>query len=62
MQGSVFIPVSTPGIGSPGHVFRTDGVVLMPLAALAPDGLPTVAAVLARIEAALRAAPTKAAA
>jgi hypothetical protein len=32
----------------------------MPLAALAPDGLPTVAAVLARIDAALRAAPTKA--
>jgi formylmethanofuran dehydrogenase subunit B len=59
-QPSVFIPVSTPGIGSHGHVFRTDGVVLMPLAALAPDGLPTVAAVLARIDAALRAAPTKA--
>jgi formylmethanofuran dehydrogenase subunit B len=60
-SASVFIPVSTPGIGAAGHLFRTDGVVLMPLAALAPDGLPTVAAVVARIEAALpagrRAAP-----
>ena len=59
---SVFIPVSTPGIGAPGHVFRTDGVVLLPLPALAPDGLPTVAAVLTRIEAALRARPGRVAA
>ena len=45
-SGSVFIPVSTPGIGSPGHLFRTDGSVLMPLRALRDDGLPTVADVL----------------
>lgn len=40
---SVFIPVSTPGIGSDGHLFRTDGTVLMPLAAARRDTLPTVA-------------------
>ncbi len=43
--GVVFIAVSTPGIGSAGHVFRTDGTVLMPLHAARPDALPSVAAV-----------------
>ena len=28
----VFIPVATPGIGVAGHLFRTDGVVALPLA------------------------------
>lgn len=42
----VYIAVSTPGIGSPGHLFRTDGVVLMPLSAARPDTLPTVAQVI----------------
>lgn len=51
--GSVFIPVSTPGIGSAGHVFRTDGTVLMPLHAARPDALPTVAAVAQRLLAGL---------
>lgn len=51
--GSIFIAVSTPGIGSAGHVFRTDGTVLMPLHAARPDGLPTVAAVARRLLAAL---------
>lgn len=51
--GSIFIAVSTPGIGSAGHVFRTDGTVLMPLRAARPDGLPTVAAVAQRLLAAL---------
>jgi formylmethanofuran dehydrogenase subunit B len=46
---TVFIPVSTPGIGSAGHLFRTDGVVLMPLGALRADGLPTVADVVGRL-------------
>jgi len=49
----VFIPVATPGIGSDGHLFRTDGAVLMPLHALRPDTLPTVADVLRRLTAAL---------
>ena len=48
-KGSVFIPVSTPGIGSAGHLFRTDGVVLLPLFAVHDDGLPGVADVVAQI-------------
>jgi formylmethanofuran dehydrogenase subunit B len=50
---SVFIPVSTPGIGSPGHLFRTDGVVVVPLHALYADGLPSVAQVVADLTARL---------
>jgi len=42
---AVFIPVATPGIGVDGHVFRTDGTVLMPLYAVRPDALPSVAEV-----------------
>ncbi len=52
-DGAVFIPVSTPGVGTPGHLFRTDGVVLLPLHPIDPDAtdpLPTVADVAARIE------------
>lgn len=45
----VCIAVSTPGIGSAGHLFRTDAVVMMPLAALIEDGLPTVAEVVGRL-------------
>lgn len=47
--GSVFIPVTTPGIGSAGHVFRTDGTVLMPLHAVRSDELPIVADVAKRL-------------
>ena len=43
--GTVFIPVATPGIGAAGHLFRTDGVVLMPLHAARDDGLPGLDAV-----------------
>jgi formylmethanofuran dehydrogenase subunit B len=57
---TVFIPVSTPGIGSAGHLFRTDGTVLMPLAAARADRLPTVADAVARIVAALRVVPGRA--
>ncbi|MDR1967205.1 MAG: formylmethanofuran dehydrogenase [Burkholderiaceae bacterium] len=45
----VFIPVSTPGIGAGGHLFRTDGVVMLPLRALYDDGLPGVAEVVRRL-------------
>lgn len=55
---TLFIPVSTPGIGQPGHLFRTDGTVLMPLDAVVDDGLPGVADVLLRIERCLGAAGT----
>ena len=41
--GTVFIAVSTPGIGCDGDVFRTDGTVLMPLHAVRRDALPSVA-------------------
>ena len=51
--GSVFIPVSTPGIGSAGHLFRTDGTLLLPLFAARPDTLPTLADVVSRIEQAI---------
>lgn len=44
--GSVFIPVSTPGIGSPGHLFRADGGAVLPLVPLYRDTLPTLAEVL----------------
>lgn len=39
----VFIPVATPGLGGIGHLFRTDGVVALPLDATRNDGLPGVA-------------------
>ena len=48
-KGSVFFPVSTPGIGSAGHLFRTDGVVLLPLFAVHDEGLPSAAEVIAQI-------------
>jgi formylmethanofuran dehydrogenase subunit B len=51
--GAVFIPVATPGIGAAGHLFRTDGTVLMPLHAVRDDGLPTVADVAQRIHSAI---------
>jgi formylmethanofuran dehydrogenase subunit B len=54
--GAVFIPVATPGIGVDGHVFRTDGTVLMPLRALRPDTLPRVAEVARRLLHAVRSA------
>lgn len=57
--GTIFIPVTTPGIGSAGHVFRTDGTVLMPLHALRNDGLPTVAELAKRL---LQALPHRSAA
>jgi len=50
---TLFIPVATPGIGEPGHLFRTDGTVLMPLDAVLVTGLPSVAAVLGGIGRAL---------
>lgn len=41
--GSVFIPVGTPGISAAGHVFRTDGTVLLPLRPVHQPALPGVA-------------------
>lgn len=44
----VFIPVATPGINAPGHLFRTDGGIVLPLVALRDDALPDVASVLGK--------------
>lgn len=46
---TVFIPVSTPGIGSAGHLFRADGGVVLPLEPVYQDGLPTVAEVTTKL-------------
>jgi formylmethanofuran dehydrogenase subunit B len=45
----VFIPVATPGIGASGHLFRLDGVVIVPVTKVRDDGLPAVAEVIERI-------------
>ena len=42
----IFIPVATPGLNAAGHLFRTDGIVVVPLTAARDDGLPGVAQVL----------------
>ena len=47
--GTVFIPVSTPGIGSAGHLFRADAVVALPLPKLYDDTLPSVATVVSMV-------------
>jgi formylmethanofuran dehydrogenase subunit B len=49
----IFIPVATPGIGSAGHLFRLDGVVIVPVPKVRDEGLPTVAAVVESIDARL---------
>ncbi|MBT2299656.1 formylmethanofuran dehydrogenase [Variovorax paradoxus] len=54
-ESEVFIPVSTPGIGSGGHLFRSDGSVLLPLRPLYDDGLPGVGEVVNRLTQAVRA-------
>jgi formylmethanofuran dehydrogenase subunit B len=48
---TIFIPVATPGVGHGGHLFRTDGVVLLPLHACAAQALPSVAEVVRRLAA-----------
>jgi len=50
----IFIPVATPGIGAAGHLFRLDGVVVVPLAKMRDDGLPTVAHVVDAMNARLK--------
>ena len=48
-RGSVFIPVATPGLNAAGHLFRTDGPIVLPVFAARDPGLPGVAAVLSRL-------------
>jgi formylmethanofuran dehydrogenase subunit B len=42
----VFVPVATPGLNAGGHLFRTDGGIVVPLVPARDDGLPAVAVVL----------------
>lgn len=55
----VFIPVATPGIGSGGQLYRSDGTVIVPLHPVIDQGLPALAlvidALLQRLEGAVRA-------
>ena len=55
-RDGIFIPVATPGIDSAGHLFRTDGVVLMPLSAVRAESLPSVANIVTRLADGVRAA------
>jgi formylmethanofuran dehydrogenase subunit B len=52
-EPAVFIPVGTPGVDHSGHLFRADRVVALPLKAVRPASLPSVAEALEAIEAAL---------
>ena len=45
-QACVFIPVATPGLNAAGHLFRTDGPVVVPVFATRDDALNGVAKVL----------------
>ncbi|HUL10396.1 MAG TPA: hypothetical protein VLV76_28975 [Candidatus Acidoferrum sp.] len=49
----VQIPIGTPGIDHAGQIFRTDGVVALPLAQLRESARPSAADVLGRIDHAL---------
>ena len=49
LRDCVFIPIATPGLNAAGHLFRTDGPIVLPVFALRDDGLPSVAAVLTRL-------------
>jgi formylmethanofuran dehydrogenase subunit B len=51
-QAAVFIPVGTPGLDHAGLMFRADRVVALPLQRLRKSALPSVADVIAAIEAA----------
>ncbi len=52
-EPDVFLPVGTPGIDHAGLVFRSDGVVSLPLRRLRETALPSVAQTLAAVIAAL---------
>ena len=56
--GDIFIPVAQAGLSVPGHAFRMDGGIVLPLMPLAPaasarlvdHGLPSVAEVVKQLE------------
>lgn len=45
----VFIPVGTPGIDHPGHTYRTDEIVAVPLSKLRDSGLPSTAEIVTAV-------------
>jgi formylmethanofuran dehydrogenase subunit B len=59
-RDTIFIPVATPGLNAAGHLFRTDGIVVVPLVAVRDDGLRGAGAVLAALAAALESPPAEA--
>lgn len=52
-EPEVFIPVGTPGVDHPGHLFRSDRVVALSMRQVRESSLSSVAEVLTAIEAAL---------
>jgi formylmethanofuran dehydrogenase subunit B len=54
-EPEVYIPVGVPGIDFPGHIYRCDSVVALPLYQLRQSDLPRAAQVLQAIERALEA-------
>ena len=52
-EPAVFLPVGRPGIDHGGQIFRTDGVVALPLRGLRRSELPSVGATLRAIGQAL---------
>jgi formylmethanofuran dehydrogenase subunit B len=46
---AVFVPVATPGIDLRGHLFRTDGTMLVPLKPARPAALPALDTLLAQL-------------
>lgn len=52
-EPDVFIPVATPGLDAPGTMIRVDSNVILPLKQVRESDLPTLAAVLSQVEAAL---------
>lgn len=54
---TVWIAVATPGVNAAGHLFRTDGSVVLPVHAWRDDGLPGVAQVLSGLAERLEASP-----
>jgi formylmethanofuran dehydrogenase subunit B len=50
---AAFLPVGVPGVDHAGQIFRSDGVVALPLRALRESALSDVASLICRIEARL---------
>jgi formylmethanofuran dehydrogenase subunit B len=57
LDDCVFVAVATPGLNAAGHLLRTDGSIIVPLAAARDDGLPGVDAVLSRLAELVKARP-----